>query len=228
MKPRAFKDGHICLVKSPQNVFDTAMKPLSTKVARVALLIASVLFVRASACAQYITLTANTNIGKASSQTVNIASNELATVLHLSTKLGSSSGVTWWSSYLEVVCEGLTNNYYVEDIIVGHVPSSTSSFRSFYHSNLPIIAGPASLREWFQTAHKAPSFFAHCKSRNQAVVSLQSTPSLFLMTAAAQSPSSSNPARTWSTGLRQAPAPTEQLLPIAFSAFERRGDLTIV
>lgn len=55
--------------------------------------------------AQYVTLTAGP--GRGASQTINIASNELATVLHLSTGYWVEGG------QLEVVSGGITNSYRV-------------------------------------------------------------------------------------------------------------------
>ena len=70
-----------------------------------------------AACAQYMTLSASGQT-KPSSQTVNVASNQLATVLHARASGGGAS--------LEIVSGGVTNIY--------------------GSSDLPIIAGPATIR----------------------------------------------------------------------------------
>ena len=109
------------------------MKLLLFKTARVALLAASVCSVSASVSAQYITFVAGP--GKPYSETINVASNELATVVHL-----SNTG----NSYLEVVCGGVTNKAYGVGSIIGGISGTFST--TYRHANMPIIAGPATLR----------------------------------------------------------------------------------
>lgn len=92
----------------------------------------TVLLLARAASAQFVTLTAG--MDKLSSQTLSIASNELATVLHLSTPQGQ----------LQVVSGGITNSYTVERMIGGYDTGSGS--RDFYHANLPVIAGPATFQ----------------------------------------------------------------------------------
>lgn len=91
-----------------------------------------------AAFAQYITLMASSL--RTNSQTINIATNELATVVHLSTP--AKSGISY--AYLEVVCKGHTNRYQVNYMIGGYDVNNSTWYST--HANLPVIAGPASLR----------------------------------------------------------------------------------
>jgi len=105
------------------------------------------------ASAQYVTLTAGP--GKGASQTISVASNELATVVHLSTGYWVEGG------QLEVVSGGITNSYCVVKMVGGRVPSS-SGFENFDHANLPVIAGPATFRVWVPEGGSNASYFAVC------------------------------------------------------------------
>jgi hypothetical protein len=99
-----------------------------------ALAMALVLLFAQAARAQYVTLTASA--AKRASQTLTVASNELATVVHLNTESTAED------CYLEVVSGGVTNRY-CNIRINGGVATSA---QAFYSANLPVIAGPATLR----------------------------------------------------------------------------------
>lgn len=110
---------------------------MNTLIPKHSIVTAALLIMAEAAFGQYVTLTAGGS--KQSSQIVNVGSNQMVTVVHLSTDNSTSR-----LSYLEVVSGGVTNQYQNKDIN-GGFGAGNSSY-TYPHSNLPILAGPATIR----------------------------------------------------------------------------------